>query len=426
MRKSEFESDLEPGILSIFRFFVGFRAVFIPFQIIRLVLFEKGSLTPFQFWVLILTFVIDTYLLLIYLFLPWMSKKMGRLYLPLALIMITAGSIFETYWVSMHVSPLEIMPEPFIYLFIPLILIAWQYSFKYVLLFTFGTALLEFLINYPVLPGSLVSYLRIGTLIIRTVTFLLVGYIVSRLVKAKQVQQKELKVTNKQLALANMKLVQNVAMIEQLSSSRERNRLARELHDTLAHTLSGLTVQLDAIATLWDTNPQKANRMLLDALSVTRSGLDETRRALQDLRASPLEEMGLAIAVRTLAEDAASRSALELNLDIPGQINNLSPAVEQAIYRIAQEAIQNCLKHANAKQLSVTLKQENGDVKLEVADNGRGFDLSSPSDVTQFGLTGMRERAEMIGAGFEIISSPTTGTMVKVVWENDHDSSFNL
>jgi signal transduction histidine kinase len=418
--------ELEPGILSIFRLFIGFRAAFIPFQIVRIVVFEKNPLNSFPFWVLIFTLVIDTYLLLLYLFLPWASKKLGRFYLPLALVVVTAGSIFEAFWISTRISPFVILPEPFIYLFIPLILIAWQYGFKYVFLFTFGTTFFGFLVNYQKLSGGLLSYVRVGTLIIQTVTFLLVGYIVSRLVKAKQVQQKELKVANQELALANRKLVENVVTIEQLSSSRERNRLAGELHDTLAHTLSGLTVQLEAIATIWDTNPQKSHRLLMEALAVTRSGLDETRRALQDLRASPLEELGLAIAVRTLAVDTASRSGLEVKLDIPEQINNLSPVVEQSFYRIAQEAIQNCVRHANASRLSVVLKQLNGHMEMEVSDNGQGFDLSSPTDVNQFGLTGMRERAEWIGANLEIITSPTTGTLVRVILEKAHDKSFDL
>jgi signal transduction histidine kinase len=418
--------EVEPGVLSILRLFTGSRAVMTTVQILHFSFF-KGSLQELSgTWFFLTAILVDTYLLLPYLFIPWVPKQLKEFFIPAALAVITTGAMIEGYWISQQVGPFAILSESFIILFIPLVLIAWLYRFRLVLFFALGTGMVEFLIFLPGLSDSITSYARVGALAVRTITFLLVGYMVNRLVKAKEMQQQELRKSNQELARANMKLVQNASMIEQLSTSRERNRLARELHDTLAHTLSGLAVQLDAIPSVWDSNPQKANRMLIEALTVTRSGLNETRRALQDLRATPIEEMGLSLAVRTLAEDASGRSSLKLLLDIPEQICNLPPDVEQSLYRIVQEAIQNTVKHASASQLSVMLKQVNSSIKIEISDNGCGFDPGMQTTSSQFGLTGMRERAELMGAQFEIQSRPGSGTTLRVVLEQAHDKSIDL
>lgn len=428
--------EAEPGVLSILRLYIGCRAVLSTLQVIRFVFIKEDALDLVNSGLFIAITLFDTYFLLVYLFIPWISKKLGKFYIPIALAVITVGAMLESYWFSLQIMTFRVTSVSLILLFIPLVLIAWQYKFIYVFLFSLGTCTIEFLINVPWLANisdtdtaaeaAIMASLWIVIVVTRTFIFLLVGYMITRLVKAKQMQQEALKISNLELAHANMRLTQHAAMVEQLSTSQERNRLAREFHDTLAHTLSGLAVQLDAITTVWEPNPEKAKRMLLEALSVTRSGLDETRRALQDLRATALEEMGLAIAIRTLAEDAARRSALELLLDIPEQIPDLSPIMEQSFYRIAQEAIQNCLKHSQANRLSVTLKQENGRIKLEVADNGIGFDLSAPVAEQHFGLAGMCERAEIMGAVFNILSNPQTGTMITVILEKEHDTGSNL
>jgi signal transduction histidine kinase len=408
--------EVEPGVLSILRWFTASRALLTALQILHMVFIGVNLKSMTGAWYFLTAVVVDTYLLLGYLFIPWLQKHLKSWYVPIALAVITIGSIVEGYWIAQEIGPYAVISETFIILFIPLVLIAWLYRFWLVLLFSLGTGFIEFFILLPLLTDNVTGYARVGALVVRTVTFMLVGYMINTLMKDKEKQQQELRKTNQQLELANIKLVQNASMVEQLSTSRERNRLAREMHDTLAHTLSGLAVQLDAIPSVWDSNPEKANRMLLEALDVTRSGLDETRRALKDLRATPLEEMGLAIAVRTLAEDAAGRFCLKVALDIPGQINNLPPDVEQSFYRIAQEAVQNTVKHSGATCLSLALNQVNGSVLLEVADDGSGFAAAEGTSGGQYGLTGMRERAELMGAQFEIQSSPGKGTAVRVKW----------
>ena len=157
---------------------------------------------------------------------------------------------------------------------------------------------------------------------------------------------------------SNQKLVSHAETVEQLTLSRERLRLSRELHDTLAHTLSAMAVQLDALTTIWHSSPQRAEQMVEEMLQTTRTGLDETRRALSALRVSALEEMGLALALRVLAEDFSARNALQLEFNCPDLLRALSPDVEQSLYRIAQEALENIARHAKATQVKLHVEQD--------------------------------------------------------------------
>jgi signal transduction histidine kinase len=245
----------------------------------------------------------------------------------------------------------------------------------------------------------------VNLLVIRSFLFLLIGYIVSSLVDAQRRQRQE-------LAEANKKLIRYAVTLEQLTVSRERNRLARELHDTLAHTLSGLAVQLEAIATIWSSIPPKAHDMLDRALDATRAGLDETRRTLQDLRAAPLEDLGLPLAIRSLANNFAARGGLSLDMDVSSQIPNLPPEVEQAYYRVAQEALDNVTRHANAQRVTVSLGQIGGQLVLEISDDGGGFAEETVEPDEQLGLLGMRERAALIGGTLEVESRSGRGTTV--------------
>jgi signal transduction histidine kinase len=215
------------------------------------------------------------------------------------------------------------------------------------------------------------------------------------------------------LAEANRKLAHYATTIEQLAITQERNRLAREMHDTLAHSLSAASVQLEAVGALWDADGKAARAMLEQVQQVTRNGLTEARRALQALRASPLDDVGLAIAVSNLARSAAARAGLALDLNVPGQLDTLLPDVEQCVFRVAQEALTNVARHAEAKSLRVSLTQADGQLSLAVGDDGRGFDTAAIPE-TRFGLSGLRERAEMIGGTLVVESVPTRGTTVRL------------
>jgi len=400
---------LEPGLLPIFRLYIAMRMTLILSSAIVYLVWYRSyvdlNIVPYS-----VLFIADITFLFVFLGWPWLQRKLGRIHLPIALIFATAIPIIE----APHLSELygaESLPEfwlVFPFLLVPLILTAWQFPFRYVAIFILGTMLLEgVLISTPSYLGSTDVPTRVNLLIIRSFLFLLVGYIISNLVTAQRNQRLE-------LARANRKLVRHAAALEQLTTSRERNRLARELHDTLAHTLSGLAVQLEAIATVWGSAPPRASAMLDRALESTRDGLAETRRALQDLRAAPLEDLGLALAIRNMARSAAVREDLDLELDVPERLEGLAPEVEQTCYRVAQEALENVALHANASQIKVVLKQAWDQLILEVSDDGSGFAAEDIASDERLGMRGMRERAELVGGTFEVESEPGQGTKIRL------------
>lgn len=154
--------------------------------------------------------------------------------------------------------------------------------------------------------------------------------------------------------------------------------------------------------------------MLDQTLEATQSGLTEARRALQSLRASPLDDLGLTLAIREMATSTAARSNLRLDLDLQNHIENLAPDVEQCVYRVAQEALTNAARHADAKTLRVALQHDSSSLTLTVADDGSGFNPAQVNDA-RYGLKGLHERAEMLGAALQIDSTLTTGTTIKLI-----------
>jgi signal transduction histidine kinase len=419
-------SSVEPGLLRVFRWYAGIRFAIYLLAGVRFLLgpFESQRIEfdPFPYiWLTLL----GAGVLLAYLSIPWLQRRMGRAYLPVGITVAALALILERvltpsfgiwFW----------QPDPFFYVL--LILVAWQYNFRAVLLFTLGTSALEISLNllipqqvilFDPMEGISNQMIAIASLGLRTFSFLIIGFVITRLMSAQRQQRRA-------LAEANRKLVQYAATVEQLTISRERNRLSRELHDTLAHTLSALVVQLDAVMAVWEPFPSRAREMLEGMLETTRRGLDDTRRSLRALRAAPLEEMGLALAVRTLTEDFAARNGLSLDLEISEDVDRLSPEVEHGLYRVAQEALENVNQHAGAQHVQVKLGKNNGDLFLIVADDGRGFDTDMDASEQQLGLQGMYERAEMIGARLEVLSEKDKGTTIRLSKEKDSAAGTDL
>jgi two-component system, NarL family, sensor kinase len=198
------------------------------------------------------------------------------------------------------------------------------------------------------------------------------------------------------------------------AQTEERNRLAREIHDTLAQDLSAVIFQLEAAEALLAqaAGPERVQRSVTAALDLARKGLDEARRSVLDLRAAPLEGRTLPVALATLAEEADTGNGPAILFEMGPAQPPLPPAVEVGLYRIAQEALQNALRHAGASRVILRLEAPPGRVRLTVQDDGRGFDTSGESSADRFGLVGMRERARLLGGGFQIESSPGAGTRI--------------
>lgn len=400
---------LEPGLLRTFRLYVAVRLLFVAIAGGFYMVWYRPSIRP-GLVVSALPFVADIALLFVLLSWKQLGNWLGGLYLPLALLVSVVGPIVQVGYVlpRYDTDATFAFLLGFSLLLVPLILTAWQYSFAWVLLLGLSTALFEFLLLSSN-PGLSVAELRWSTvaLVGRSLLVIFVGYIVSNLIHEQRRQRHE-------LAEANRKLVQFATTLEQLAVSRERNRLARELHDTLAHALSGLAVQLDAIGAVWKRMPRRARAMLDRSLSITRIGLDETRRAMQALRATPLEDVGLVLAIQDLAERAAARGGLELELALPDHAPALAPEVEQCFYRVAQEALENIVQHARATCVAVSLTQDVGRVTLQVTDDGVGLVEGPSAQEAQFGMRGMRERADLIGGTLEVQGQPGLGTTVRL------------
>ncbi|HEU4848214.1 MAG TPA: GAF domain-containing sensor histidine kinase, partial [Rubrobacteraceae bacterium] len=198
-----------------------------------------------------------------------------------------------------------------------------------------------------------------------------------------------------------------------LGAVEERNRLAREIHDTLAQGLTATALQLESADALLDAGSEKAHEPLRRALSLTRSNLEEARRSVLDLRASPLEGRPLSEALKALVERWEAETGIAARYGAVNGSRPLPPSVEAALYRICQEALTNVARHAGAERATVRLVATPDRVRLAVEDDGRGFDAAGvPED--RHGIVGMRERAEVLGGTLEASSGPGEGTRIEV------------
>jgi len=394
-------SAIEPGLLNIFRWYVAIRL-----SLLVLVAWnnqQNPDPTNPRFPE---TGMLLFGIMMILLLWPRLRRLMGRFYLPALFIIagiapiaesaanvdgrlaagMTTSKAIEDFWMS------------FFLLFVPLLLIAWQYRYRAVLLFAVGTTLLEMAAVLPLVESSTTNLAELsGLMIARGVLFAFVGLVVAKLASA----QRE----------ARRSLATHSTTLEHLATSRERNRLARELHDTLAHSLSGIAVQLEAVKTIWDDDPARAREMLDSALADSRDGLGEARRAIQTLRASPLEDLGLRGSLEKLAETARERGSISVDLRVADNLGDLDPELENVVYRLVDEALTNVVRHAQARTVVVGLRRRAGKIKLEIRDDGVGFAADDDVPEGHVGIKGMKERAEVVDGTLEI-SSGQEGTTV--------------
>jgi signal transduction histidine kinase len=349
-------------------------------------------------------------------FVTWTPLRvaLGRWFLPAALGWFLVAPVVEqglllTYLVPVSErlgrnGPPGIGVEVTL-MWVPVILATWQYGrrglFASLAAVGLAVAALTALLRQDALQAGIYVVGAVGILAMLS----LLGYVVLQLVGA-------LRAEHAALVAANRRLAQRAATVEQLAESRERNRLARELHDTLAHSLTGLSVQLQAIETLQAHDPQAAASQLKQAQATVRNGIQESRRAIQALRAAPLEELGLASALRQFCRRFAERTDIPVVCDV-AEVGVLDPLTEQAIYRVAEAALANVEQHAAASQVQVALTRTApaSALRLEVTDNGAGFDRSAVAP-ERYGLTGMAEWAELAGADLQIETAPGQGTRV--------------
>ncbi len=224
------------------------------------------------------------------------------------------------------------------------------------------------------------------------------------------------------IAIDNAQLYQEA---QHLAVIEERSRLARELHDAVTQTLFSASLIAEAVPSAWGNNPKQGMELLHELRSLNRGALAEMRTLLLELRPASLLETRLEELLRQLGEAASGREGIPVDVIIEGEIS-LPPEVHVAMYRIAQEAVNNVVKHARASQVVIRLcstsanqvethSENNPSVMLSIMDDGRGFDIAK-TPPHRLGLEIMQERAQDIGAKLVVDSHPGKGTQVMVLW----------
>jgi signal transduction histidine kinase len=200
--------------------------------------------------------------------------------------------------------------------------------------------------------------------------------------------------------------------IEARAALEERQRLARELHDSVSQALYGISLGINTARTLYDTNRGSTLEALDYAHSLTRAALAEMRALIFELRPESLENEGLVAALTKQADAISARHEIEVGLCLSEE-PDISLSAKEALYRIAREALQNAVRHSQAGRIDVQMTCEPGKLKLEVCDHGVGFDPHGTYP-GHLGLQSMRERAEGVEGSLEIRSDPECGTQVVV------------
>lgn len=219
------------------------------------------------------------------------------------------------------------------------------------------------------------------------------------------------------VAIQNARLYQHA---QEIATIEERQRLARELHDAVSQTLFSASVVAETLPRIWEKQkPDELRKALYELNRVTRGAMAEMRTLLAELRPNALLETDLPGLLKHLTDAAAGHIQVPVILETNGQ-GTLPPDVQIALYRIAQEALNNIIKYARAREVRVTYTYCPDSVSLSIRDDGRGFDLQKPAP-GHYGLSIMRERAEAVGAQAEITSQPGMGTEVRVLWQPSPD-----
>jgi len=217
--------------------------------------------------------------------------------------------------------------------------------------------------------------------------------------------------SREKLAIANEKLRQYALQIENQATLEERNRIAREIHDSLGHSLTALNLQLETALKLWQSNPIKSQEFLARAKELGSKALKDVRQSVSTMRANPLQDKTLEQVIVMLLEDFYRANSIVpirlINIDHP------PPAeINIALYRIIQESLTNISKYAQATEVILELTSTKKSLRLMIQDNGRGFDINQ--NTTGFGLQSMRDRTLALGGEFTINSTPNSGCQIIV------------
>ena len=214
------------------------------------------------------------------------------------------------------------------------------------------------------------------------------------------------------LQKANEDLQRSAAQVKQLATVQERSRIAREIHDSLGHSLTALNIQLEGAIKLSQRNPKKSQALLLEAKRLGSVALQDVRQSVATLRDKSPTKDSLHVRLNALIDTLRTSTGITPNINLQ-LLTPLPEATSLTLYRIAQEGITNIVKHAKATTVDLSLIADESGTRLLLRDNGRGFDMAQTS--TGFGLQGMRERAQTIGGTLTVNSRSGEGCEIRLV-----------
>lgn len=279
-----------------------------------------------------------------------------------------------------------------------------------------GLALLSYsslLLLQPILPEKVIATVwewRFSNVLLFGLTLVFALLLINALIAERQ-SREQLEIAHDKLAITHEQLRHYALRIEDQATLQERNRIAREIHDGLGHTLAAQTIQLNNALLFWKSEDEKALEFLKQAKQLGSEALLEIRKSVSVLRSNPLQGLSLESAIDKLLQDFLRMTAIEVSNSIRLPVL-LSQELNTTLYRIVQESLTNIHKHADATMVTVGLQQHAGQIYLSIADNGKGFDPAQ--NTTGFGLQGMRERVAAAGGQFAIYSKSENGCRISV------------
>ncbi|WP_373539429.1 sensor histidine kinase [Chamaesiphon sp.] len=257
---------------------------------------------------------------------------------------------------------------------------------------------------------SQIGSVWIGFSIVLGLVFLFLHLLVDAILAERKGQE--------QLAAANMRLCEYALRVEELATAQERNRIARDIHDSLGHSLTVFNIHIGAVLRLLHKDPLEAEALLLEVKDLGSQALQEVRQSVTLLRAEPLKGRSLDAAIGSLATEFQRTTGI--NPTFTYRIaQSLSAELNYTLYRLVQESLTNIYKHAAATQVSIEIEQIETKIQAIVRDNGKGFALyCNPAG---FGLQGMRERTLAVGGILNIQTALTGGCQIQAIFPVDTD-----
>lgn len=245
----------------------------------------------------------------------------------------------------------------------------------------------------------------VGFLLVFGLVILFLHLLVDVALKERQGQQ--------QLEVANARLRQYALRVEELATDQERNRIARDIHDSLGHSLTVFSIHLEAALRLLHSDPEKAETLLFEIKQLNAKTLQDVRQSVAALRSDPLQKQSLSTAIANLVTEF-HRSTNILPTCVIQLEHPLTNELNVAVYRIVQESLTNICKYAAATQVKISIVRSASNLHLTVQDNGNGFEFSH--NTTGFGLQGMQERTLALGGHFEIVTTLNQGCLISAMF----------